>query len=358
MSSPSYYDILEITKTATDKDIKKAYKRLAMKYHPDKADENKKEEHTKKFQQITEANEVLSDPEKRKLYDTYGKAGLDESRQRQTQPHDDIHSIFNMFPGMFPSQRSRPQGPRKTPDTQFTINISLAQAYTGITKKFRITKDTIVNIALDDPVQYNFENSWETCMRCGGQGFVIEQNRMGNVVQMTQQNCIVCQGSGFRMKEGFEIKQMPENVSLDIQKGCRNGTQIRIPHKGNTGVGTLPGDIVVIIQISNTERGFTRVNDDLRYVHPISLCEALCGGKLKIVTLDERELYIKFGPINPGDVKQIKGEGMTNSNDLYISFDIQFPKLSKEEQTAIKAILPVNSNPNNEFDDNKIKFVL
>jgi len=360
----SYYDVLGIAKNATDKEIKKAYKRLAIKYHPDKADEHKKEEHTKKFQEITEANEVLSDPEKRKIYDLYGKDGLDETKQRyaqqQSQQHN-AHHIFEMFPGMFQQQK---RGPRKNQDTLFNLGISLSQSYTGITKKFRVTKDTIVYTYTDtpEPIYRDFENSWHACQGCSGQGVVLEQNRMGNMIQMTQRKCQECDGTGYCMKPGYCIQQIPENITIEIPKGVKTGTQIRVHQKGNCAPGTLPGDIIVIVQVTDNERGFTRKADDLRFTHSILLSEALCGGKVKIITLDDRELFIKFGPINPGDVKVIKGEGMKLPNscgDLYIDFNIVFPKLNNSQQIEIKKILPDRVYENNEsFDDNKIKYVI
>lgn len=369
----SYYDILGVSKTATDAEIKKAYKRLAIKYHPDKAEEDKKEEHTKKFQEITEANEILSNPSKRKIYDMYGKDGLDESKQRaqaQSHPQAGMQHVFEMFPGMFsspgqshPFQRS---GPRKNQDTQFNLNISLAQAYTGVSKKFRITKDTVVNTRTTGgeftPVYDHFESTWDACAMCSGQGSVLEQTQMGPFVQMHKRKCAVCDGSGFCMRSGYEIKQIPENIALDIPKGIRNGAQIRLQNKGNSGAGTLPGDIIVVVNVPNNEAGFTRNNEELRYTHTIALSEALCGSKVKIVTLDNRELFIKFGPVNPGDIKVVKGEGMKipsgTDGDLYIDFEIKFPKLSKEQQLAVKSVLGDNQNDSNTFDDNKIKYIL
>jgi len=332
----SYYDILGVKKNATDAEIKKAYRKLAMKYHPDKSTDKNKDEYTKKFQELTEANEVLSDSEKRTIYDQHGKEGLTNSQQQQP----DMSNFFNMFPGMFQGNVQR--GPRKNKDTMFHLNLKLVDAYKGVTKTFNITKTVI--IFKGKPVTENLDQTWDSCNDCSGQGIFMEQRRHGNLIQMVQTPCSSCSGAGSKLKAGYTIQEIVEKMSINIPKGSTNDSHLRFAGKGNCSPGTLPGDIIAVLQIANVDGKFTRSGNDLRYSHVILLSEALCGGEMIINTLDDRELFVKFGNIVPGDVRTIKQEGMINSGNLYIDFTIQFPTLSENDKTAIKKIIPVAKN--------------
>jgi len=335
----SYYDIIGVAKDALDTDIKKAYRKLAMKWHPDKSNDQTKEEYTKKFQEITEANEVLSDPEKRKIYDKHGKEGL-------TNPHqqNDMSNFFNMFPGMFSGNVQ--SGPRKNRDTMFHLNLKLVEAYTGFVKTFNITKTVIVFNGI--PLTENLDQTWDSCNQCSGRGMFMEQRRNGPMIQMVQKECISCSGYGSNLKPGYTMQDVVEQLSINIPKGSKNGDHLRFNGKGSCLPGTLPGDIIAVLQIANVDGKFTRSKNDLRYSHVILLSEALCGGTMIIKTLDDRELFIKFGIIVPGDVRTIKQEGMDKSGNLYIDFTIQFPTLSETDKTAIKKIIPVAKKINNE----------
>jgi DnaJ family protein A protein 2 len=329
----SYYDIIGVAKNATDTEIKKVYRKLAMKWHPDKSTEKTKTEYTKKFQEITEANEVLSDPEKRKVYDQYGKEGLTNPQQQQP----DMSNFFNMFPGMFPGNVQR--GPRKNKDTMFHLNLTLVDAYKGVIKTFNITKTVVV--FKGKPVTENLEQTWDTCNECSGQGVFMEQRRNGNMIQMVQRACTPCSGAGSKLKPGYIMQETVEKISINIPKGSNNDDHLRFVGKGNCSPGTLPGDIIAVLQIENVDGKFTRSGNDLRYSQSILLSEALCGGEMIINTLDDRELFVKFGNIVPGDVRTIKQEGMDRSGNLFIDFTIQFPTLSETDKTAIIKIIPV-----------------
>jgi len=334
----SYYDIIGVKKTASDDEIKKAYRKLAMKYHPDKTPPGKEEEYHAKFVEINEANEVLMDPEKRQIYDQYGKEGLS---QRQQPPPPNMANIFNLFPGMFGQQQ--PTGPRKNQDTSFHLNISLREAYTGVSKSLKITRKSIFD-PKNNVVNSGFEDTWRTCDLCRGQGVTIERRQMGHQIHMMQRACDTCSGNGSILKDGYCIKETSEKIVVKIPQGSKNGDQSRFIDKGNCEPGSFPGDIICIAQISDTERNFVRSGNDLRYAHAILLSEALCGGNMKIITLDDRELFITFGTIIPGDVRTVKGEGMRYAGgvgNLYIDFTIQFPVLSEGDKAVIQQIMPL-----------------
>jgi DnaJ family protein A protein 2 len=340
----SYYDVLGVKKGASDEVIKKAYRKLAIKYHPDKTDDRNKEEHTKKFQEITEANEVLSDPEKRQIYDQYGKEGL----QQQPQQQPDMSNIFSMFPGMFGGQQQQQQGPRKHQDTSIQLKISLKESYTGITKNFNINKKVIFDPAGKLVKLGDLSKSWSTCSQCNGQGVIASRRQVGNMIQMSQNACTACNGKGSTLKSGFYLKETTEKLTMVFDKGVVTGSQYRYPHTGDCAPGVLPGDIVAILEVATTEQKFTRSGNDLKYSHTILLSEALCGGNMKLTTLDKRELFITFGAISPGDIRTIKKEGMhilgsntENIGNLLIEFTVQFPTLDNKQKAVVKQIMPV-----------------
>ena len=353
----NYYEILNLKKDATKSEIKKAYYKLAQKYHPDKVSENDREEATKKFQEIGEAYEVLSDPEKRKIYDVSGKEGLDSGFSGFSENPFDIFSRFfggNGFPTNFPTNFSNNFSnsfsrtrKRKNKETIFNLNISLKDVFLGKKKKLKITKKVVVNKETKETISEDLEKTWKDCSPCQGQGATVEMRQVGHsMFTQSQKICSICQGKGSIFYPEFEIQEITEIIEIDIPKNADNKNSVRIPEAGNVTPGSYPGDLLVVLYINNQENGFTRKGNDLYYEKQIYLYEALAGSSFKIKHLDDRSLYISFESVIPGEVKKIPGEGL-NGHNLIISFEILFPdKLTKEIKTKLKSLLPTPSEKN------------
>ena len=356
-----YYEVLGVKKNATESEIKKAYYKLARENHPDKLSEENREEGTKMFQKIGEAYEVLSDKQKREIYDQVGKDGLKAGGGADVDPFEMFSSMFgnnfggfntNTFGGFgganpFGQQRSQ-QGNKisKNKETVFPLKVSLREIFTGKKRKLKVTKDVIFSKELNEEIKTDLEKTWRKCSDCRGQGVVVEMRQMGNMLTQTQRECHKCKGKRFMLLDDFEIKEVSHIVEIEIEKGVRENAQIRIPNQGNVIPGTYPGDLVVILQTENHESGFRRNGQDLLYEKKVLLSEALCGGSFKIKHLDDRVLNISFKSAIPGERKVIKNEGLgtgDSSGNLVIIFDIVFPtNLNKEKRKELKKLLPVS----------------
>jgi len=325
-----YYAELGVAKNSSDDELKKAYRKLSLKYHPDKSPEDKKEEYTKKFQIISEAYEVLSDPEKRKIYDEHGIDGL----KNNVQQGPPMPNIFNMF---FQQQPQK----LKSKEIVHTINLTLREVYMGVTKKLKITKKVITHKG--SVVRDNLEKTWQTCKGCNGQGMITTMQQQGNMIFQNQQPCNKCNGLKVNLLPEFALSESVEVIELNFPKGTRDGEQHTFENQGNVYPGILPGDIIFLTKVENTYGNFTRNGNDLNYKQQILLSEALCGGGFRITTLDDRKLFITLTDmITPSTIKTIKGEGMNNGN-LVITFDIVFPSLNDTQKQQILELLPKSS---------------
>ena len=326
-----YYNILGLDKNATDKEIKKAYYKLARDNHPDKVDDANREEATKKFQKIGEAYEVLSDNEKRKIYDQYGKEGL-EGGGPNINPFDIFSQMFGMngFSGNSMngfSGNSRQQGPRKNKETIFPLNITLTNVYKGLIKKLKVSRKIIINKETKEKIDVkNYETTWKKCQTCNGNGGVMKMQQMGpGMFTQTHISCNSCLGKGYIFLNEYELDDISEIIEVNIDKGIKNGQHIIFPNLGNTSPGYLPGDLIIVIQYSNSENGFTKEGNNLIYNKKISLADALCGVTFILKTLDERKLKISYSNvISPGERRTISNEGI-NGGNLIIVFEIIFP---------------------------------
>jgi len=324
-----YYAELDVAKNSSSDELKKAYHKLSLKYHPDKS-HDKKEEYTKKFQIISEAYEVLSDPEKRKIYDEHGVEGLKMQNSQQGPP---IPNIFNMFFQQQPKLKSK--------EIVHTVNLTLREAYTGVIKKLKITKKVIMRNGL--VVRDNLEKTWQTCKGCNGQGMITTMQQQGNMIFQNQQPCNKCNGLKVNLLPEYTLGESVEVIELNFPKGTRDGEQHTFENQGNVYPGILPGDIIFLTKVENTSGNFTRNGNDLNYKQQLLLSEALCGGGFRITTLDDRKIFITLTDmITPNTVKTIKGEGMPSGN-LVITFDIVFPSLNDTQKQQILELLPKSS---------------
>lgn len=335
----TYYEVLGVSKNATSSEIKKAYHKLARQNHPDKFPEGEREEATKKFQKIGEAYEVLSDEEKRKIYDISGEEGLKGGMPSNVDPFEMFASMFGGNNPFGFSTNREPQV-QKNKETVFHLKVSLKDVYTGKKKKLKVTQKVIVSKESKDVIEDNLERTWEKCGSCNGQGAVMEMRQMGNMITQTQKICNSCSGKGFQLLDEFKIEEVSHIIEVNIEKGAFDNSHIRFRNQGNVTVGTYPGDLIVVLQTEEREKGFLRNGQDLIYQKKILLSEALTGTSFKISHLDDRKLYISISSAIPGERKIIKGEGIKNGN-LVIIFEVIFPELSKEKKKEIKKLLPL-----------------
>ena len=317
-------------KTADEKEIRKAYRKLAVKHHPDKGGD----EH--KFKEISAAYEILSDKEKREKYDKYGLEGLEEGGGPGGQSPDDL---FNMFFGGGRSKRSA--GPRRGEDVNHPIQVSLEDLYNGKTVKLAINRQVLVG----EP---------RMCSTCDGQGVVVELRQIAlGMVQQIQRHCADCEGEGYLAKKKKERKVL----EVLIEKGMRHNEKIVFRGMGDEKPNMEPGNINFIVQEKDHDV-FKRKGADLLISKTLSLCEALCGFEWKINHLDGREVVIKS---KPGEiikansegskpfVKIVPNEGMPSKGNpfvkgnLYCIFRVVFPEdgaIDAETIAALKKLLP------------------
>lgn len=340
-----YYNILNVDKNASSSDIKKAYRKLALRFHPDKGGD------PEKFKQISIAYNTLSDPEKKELYDKYGKNGLEQGGMQNAQ------DIFSMFFGGNNPLNKQNRGPRKGKDVVHTIQINLEDIYNGKTIKISITRQR-----LKYPQGMDASSAVKTCIGCRGSGVVLQVRQMGPIIQQIQQTCPKCNGSGKEVSDKVQKIRDKKILEVPIYKGISDGKQIKFVEESDENPGLLPGDVIFILKEKKHDI-FKRQNEDLLITQTINVCDALCGTQFTVKHLDNRELLIKTQDgkiIKPGEIMCIENEGMPIEGSpfvkgkLYIIFNIIFPlsnSLSETQKTVLESVLPPKSDVNVEEKD-------
>ncbi|KAI9315561.1 hypothetical protein BX666DRAFT_1956892 [Dichotomocladium elegans] len=339
-----YYDSLGVSPSATESELKKAYRKLALKYHPDK-NPNAGD----KFKEISHAYEILSDPEKRQLYDQYGEEGL--SGMGGGMDAEDLFS--QLFGGGFFGGGGGGHGsrPRRTKDIVHQLRVSLADLYNGKVSKLAVNKH-ILCPKCDGAGGKNVKE----CQTCKGRGFTVMMRQMGPMVQQVQQPCSACQGQGETIGEkctdcsGRKVKNDRKIIEVHVDKGMKDGQRITFAGEGDQAPHMEPGDIIIVLT-QQPHPHFIRRGNDLVYEAKIDLLTALAGGQFAIPHLDDRVLLVSILPgeaIRPGMVKTIPHQGMPtyrhhDFGNLYIKFTIDFPPPNWTDPETIKkleSILP------------------
>ena len=304
IDNSEYYKLLDVEKTASSAEIKKSYKKLAMKHHPDKGGD------PEKFKKITEAFQVISDDKKRNLYDSGGKEAVNSGINST--------NIFDMFNGNNNSSKQI-----KGKKVVYNLNIKLEDIYNGITKTLQIKR---LNID---------KNSIKKCLKCNGTGIIIKNIKIGFMHQQMQSPCDECNGNKFSYKK----KTINEKLEVCIPKGILDKKKIIIYEKGDDIPNGLAGDIHIIInEIPHAD--FKRKGSDLYYKCNISIVEALCGFELDLVHLDNRKLLIKT---KPNEITTpILNNPLSNNNEVswksYENYTIKTEPFAKAEITDIDKI--------------------
>jgi len=324
-----YYEILGVSKTATKAEIKKAYRRLAMKYHPDKNPGDKEAE--EKFKLINEAYQVLSDDEKRAVYDRYGKEGL-EGRGYKTD--FDFSDIFDMFNDIFGGRYEEYTMPYDI-DKVIQIDLDFEEAVYGVSKEIENEY-----YALCPKCKGTGAEETKTCPSCHGRGSIV----IGNGFMRISQTCPQCHGRGFIAKKtcseckgkGFIVKK--EKVRVDIPAGVDSGMRMRIRGHGNEYPNGR-GDLYLLFNVKPS-KVFKRKGNNLIVDVPVFFTSAILGDTVKIPTLSgEKEITIK--PNTKDKTKLIfKNEGIADPNtgvkgDLIAVINIVYPKKLTTEQREL-----------------------
>ena len=351
-----YYEVLGVEKNADDAAIKKAYRALAKKYHPDMNPGDQEAE--KKFKEASEAYAVLSDPEKRKQYDQFGHAAF-EGGAGGAGGFDfsgmDFGDIFGDFFGGGTSRRGPDNGPRRGANLRARVRITFEEAVFGCEKQIEITlKDECTTCGGSGAKP---GTSKDTCPKCGGKGKVMyTQQSLFGMVQNVQ-TCPECGGTGQIIKEkckdchgtGYIAKR--KKISVMIPAGIDNGQSVRIRDKGEPGINGGPrGDLLVEVMISGHPI-FQRQDTNLYSTAPISFAQAALGGEVRISTIDGDVLYdVKPGTQTDTRIR-LKGKGvpsLRNKNvrgDHYVTLVVQVPTgLSSEAKEALRKFDEVSGN--------------
>lgn len=383
MTKRDYYEILGIDKTATPDEIKKAYRKQAIKYHPDlqsgKSNAEKKEAE-EKFKEAAEAYGVLSDPEKRQRYDQFGPEGINGSGGfggfgGEGMSMDDIFSMFgDIFGGHSgfggfgfggSSRSSQAQRQYRGSDLRVKVKLNLKEISTGVQKKFKLKKYVICNHCHGTGSE---DGKKETCPTCHGSGaeYRTQQSIFGTI--RTQTVCHTCSGEGSIIKHkckvcgGEGIVYGEEIVDVKIPAGVAEGMQVTISNKGNAGKRNgISGDLLVVIE-EEKDAELIRDQDDLIYNLLLSFPTAALGGTVEIPTIDGKA-KVKIEPgTQPGRILRLRGKGLPGINsygantgigDLLINISVYVPEnLNKEEKSLIEKMQESeNFKPNASIKD-------
>ena len=329
-----------VDKNASPQEIRKAYRKLVIKLHPDKGGD------PEKFKEMQNAYEVLSDPKKREIYDKYGEEGLKEGGGADFDPFD----FFGGFGGF--GSRSRENVKRKCKAKLVELKITLEDSYNGGRKEVEYDRRIICpkckGSGSSNP------NAKTTCSKCNGSGVRLVVQRHGPMIMQTQTTCDECNGEGKIIKDkckeckGQMVKTIKRKIGVDLEKGVPDGHRYKMACEGDEYPEVETGDLIIEIFLQK-HKDFIRKGADLLYKCEISLLEALTGVTLAITHLDGRRILIKSSPgeiIQPQTLKTVEELGMPFFNSpcrfghLYIDFQIVFPdKLSDEQSNKITEIL-------------------
>ena len=347
MSKQDYYEVLGVSRDASASDLKKAYRKLALQYHPDKNSGNIEAE--KRFKTINEAYNVLSDPQKKSAYDQFGHDAVNQGAGGPEGfsggSFSDISDISDIFDEFFSSSGRRRRGTRvnRGNDLRYDIEITLSESYTG--KKTTIPVPTYITCDSCKGSGDSSNSGHIECGTCQGRGtvraqqgfFMIEKTctRCSGSGQVIENPCTDCTGSGRVKKEKI--------LSVDIPKGIDDGNQIRLSGQGEAGLNGGPaGDLYLFVSVASHEI-FHRKENDIHCQIIISMATACLGGIIPIPTPDGKKASLKIpGSTQTGDQFRLRNKGMPimnqeNFGDMYAHASVETPKnLTKKQKDLLK----------------------
>jgi molecular chaperone DnaJ len=358
-SKRDYYEVLGVSRNATEQELKQAYRRLAIKYHPDKNPGNKEAE--EKFKEIAEAYQVLSSPELRARYDRYGHAGVSAGAGSSYGAgfggfpgFEEILNDFFGFGDIFGSRAGHRSGPRRGSDLRYDIEITLKEAATGLKTKIRVPR--LETCEACDGTGAAEGTQVVRCSTCAGTGQVRYQQGFFSV----SRTCSTCYGTGRRIREycrqcrGEGRVERERTLEIKIPAGVDSGSRLRIAGEGEAGEPGAPrGDLYVVINVKEDEF-FERRDKNLYCTIPISFTQAALGAEITVPTLEgEETLRIPEGT-QTGTVFRLKGRGMPTPGsrergDLYVAVNVVTPtNLSREQRRLLEALAALESKDGHE----------
>lgn len=365
-----YYELLGLDPSASEQDIKKAWKKTAARLHPDRGGD------TEKFQEAQHAYEVLSDPQKKSLYDQFGEDAVTGNAAGGGGGHGDMNDILSSF---FGGGGQRNQGPPRGRDVGVKIEVTLEDLYLGSDRKLDWERKGLCSSCDGNGGPPEAKSQ---CSNCDGHGVVVKVIRMGHMIQQQQMRCPNCKGQGYLMKASLMCKNckgegiIDEKVALNytISPGMSNGEKIRLAQEGDRVVKEMiPGDVYVVLETKKHDT-FERKGEHLLTKKKISLLEALTGFQFNLPHLDGRVLRIASplvgaeNPVHkvvkPGDLMVVSHEGMPTfrnplvKGNLVIQFEIEFPDqivpsgiVSKQDYVNLHRFLPLGKNTHSQHTE-------
>ncbi len=360
MAKRDYYEVLGVDKSASEDEIKRAYRKIAIKYHPDKNPGNKEAE--EKFKEAAEAYDVLHDPQKRQQYDQFGFNGPAGSGFGGfNQGGFDMDDIFSMFGDIFGGHRGGGFGDfggfggghaqptkHRGADLRLKVSLSLEEIATGVTKKFKVRKNVACSHCHGSGAEHG--SGHETCPTCHGTGYVVRTSQSFFGTMQTQSVCPTCGGEGKVIKNkchecgGKGVVTGEEVVEVNIPAGVQGGMIVNVPGKGNAGAHNgINGDIQVLIEEKPHDL-YVRDGNDLIYNLLLDFPTAVLGGTVEIPTLGGGAVKVNIeAGTQPGKVMRLKGKGLPavqgygSTGNMIINISVYVPKtLSKSERKAIE----------------------
>lgn len=346
MSNPrDYYEVLGVAKTASDDELKKAYRRLAMKYHPDRNPGDAEAE--AKFKELNTAYEILTDAQKRAAYDQFGHAGVDPSAHGgRGGGHGAFEDVFgDIFGSIFGGGgRGRAQQQRRGSDLRYDINISLEEAVQGVSKEFRVPKNVACKTCDGSGAKPGTKKT--TCTSCRGAGVVHMQQGFFAV----QQTCPACQGEGQTIASpcsdcrGSGLRREEKTLSVKIPAGVDSGDKIRLSGEGEAGAKGAPaGDLYVFVDVAKHDI-FERQGNDLYCEVPLAMTTACLGGEIEVPTLEGRVKIKIPAETQTGKLFRVRGKGVKSVRgavvgDLLCRVDIEIPcHLDASQKTLLEEL--------------------
>jgi molecular chaperone DnaJ len=342
MAKRDYYEVLGVARDASEEDIKKAYRKLAVKYHPDKNPGDKAAE--EKFKELGEAYEALSDSQKRAAYDRFGHSAFDPRARAGGggfsgggfhDPFEIFREVFGgggggIFDELFGGERSDPSGPQRGADLRYDLEITFEEAALGCEKAISVTKLESCTHCRGDGAEPG--SSPRPCTTCGGRGQVLTSRGIFSIAQ----TCPRCEGAGrviekpCRTCRGTGREEKTSKITIRIPPGVDNGARLRSAGNGEGGLrGGPPGNLYVVLHVRSHDL-FQRDGDDLICDMPVSFVQATLGAELEVPTLTG-PAHIRIPPATQsGTVFRLKGRGVKNvqgygQGDLHVRINVEVP---------------------------------
>ena len=339
-SKRDYYEVLGVPRGASDEELKRVFRKLALEYHPDR---NKSDGASERFKEINEAYQVLTDPKKRADYDRFGHAGLGQNGARGFDGFENFGGFGDIFDAFFGGSTTRSRtGATKGADLQYPLAVEFEAAAFGVEKQLQVRRNEVCGHCKG--MRSEPGTSPVTCLECGGSGQIrrAHQSIFGQFSQVM--TCSRCRGEGRVITEpcttckgtGRQVRN--RKLVVSVPAGIETGTQIRLSGEGEPGSnGGPPGDLYVSVRVK-PHRLFHRDAYDLIHAQPVNVAQAALGATLEVPTLEgEAEITIPSGT-QTGDVIRLKGEGIphlgsrTRRGDQLITIVVQTPKSLTEQQ--------------------------